>query len=164
MITDYTSFDEVRAALGVSEEEIEDDTLSLPLYSNVLEVELEDIHVSLPGVYSVIAAKSTPTEDEARFLQAARLFATYAVAKHLTTALPLFSPEQITDGKAEFRRAQQGLPYQRVIEAVTREYNRFRGRLHQLFALINSSAGSTAPTKIYFGVVSPSEDPIAGGV
>lgn len=161
LLTDYTTFPEVRAALGVSADEIEDDTLNLPLYADMLQIELEDININLPSVYVATKALATKTDDQMRFLQTAHLFATYAVARQLTTSLPLFSPEQITDGKAAIRRSQD-TPYQKVIDAVGREYSRFRLRLDQLFALVNSSASADKVVKSYFGVISPSVDPITG--
>jgi hypothetical protein len=160
-LTEYTTYDEVRAALGVASDEIEDSTLDLRMYSDMLQVDLEDIHVNLPATYTTKKALATPSDDEKRFLQAAHLFATYAVAKQLTTSLPLFSPEQIGDGKAVFRRTQE-TPYAKVISAVGSEYSRFRARLETLFGLITSSASAGATPKTYFGIVAPSYDPITG--
>jgi hypothetical protein len=160
-VTDYTTFPEVRAALGVAEDELENDTLDLPLYSDMLQIELEDIHISLPTVYATTKDLATKTADQLRFLQTAHLFATYAVARQLTTSLPLFSPEQITDGKAVLKRSQE-TPYQKVIDAVGREYSRFRVRLDQMFAIVNSSTSADKVVKSYFGVISPSVDPIIG--
>ena len=54
-LTDYTSYDEVRAALGVSAEELEDETLQLDFYSISLTAELEDIADTLvSGVLDVL--------------------------------------------------------------------------------------------------------------
>lgn len=163
VITDYTTFDEVRAALGISDEELEDSQIDLPLYANVLRIELEDIHVNVPTLYATIKGQSSTTQDEERFLEAAHLFATYCVAKQVSTALQLLSPEQVTDGKAMFRRSQADTPYQKVIDAVGRQHSRFRDRLSQLFAIVNSSAPSNRVAKIYLSVVSPGADPVTGG-
>ena len=161
LVTDYTTFPEIRAALGVADDELEDETLNLDLYADMLQVELEDIHVNLPAAYDIAKAEDTPTEDQRRFVQAAHLFATYAVARQLTTSLPLFSPEQITDGKAAMRRSQD-TPFQKVTEAIGREYARFRNRLDQMFAVINSTTSTATVKRSYFGIISPSSDPITG--
>lgn len=162
-ITDYTSYEEVRAALGVTDEDLEDDQLVLQMYADVLQIELEDVHVNLIGTYNDAVATATPTVDQQRFMQAAHLFATYAVARHLAATLPLFSPEQVTDGKAMTRRAQSDGPYQKAIEAVGREYARFRVRLSQMFAVLSSSStGSSLVAKSYFSTVTPSSDPVTG--
>lgn len=161
LLTDYTTYDEVRAALGVNVDEVDDATLALPLYENILQVELEDIDMDIPTLYESVSALPTPTDDQLRFMQAAHLFATYAVAKQLTTSLPLFSPEQITDGKAMIRR-NQDTPYKAVIEAVAREYTRFKSRLEKMFAVVNSTSAAGAVAKTYFSVASPTSDPITG--
>lgn len=160
-VTTYTTYSEIRAALGVSEDEIEDTTLALPMYGNMLDMELEEVAVTLPSVFTTISALTTKTEDQVRFLAAAHLFATYAVANKLTSSLPLFSPEQITDGKAAFKRTSQN-PYAQVIEAVGKEYGRFKKRLEQLFAVVNSSTSAGTVSLSYVGVVTPAYDPITG--
>lgn len=161
-VTDYTTYAEIRAALGVAEEEVEDDTIALPLYGDTLQIDLEDIHVNLPSSYETIKQLSVPSDDQKRFLQAAHLFATYSVARQLASALPLFSPEQIGDGKAALRRSAQENPQQKVIEAVNTQYARFRSRLDQMFSVVNSSTSMGAVSKAYFGAVVPSSDPITG--
>lgn len=162
-LTDYTDYDSVRAALGVSVDELEDGTLALPLYEYALTAELDDISVSLSDTIDTVKAidPSSRTSVEEKFLQAAQLFATYAVAKQLASSLPLFSPEQITDGKAAFRRNQDS-PYKMVISAITSQYERFRTRVAELLALVTSSSGSTATAKVYFSVSVPSSDPVTG--
>lgn len=162
LITDYTSFDEVRAALGVSSEEVEDETLNLAMYAEMLLIDIEDVNMGIPALYTSLKATTPLTADQERFMQTAHLFATYAVARQLTTSLPLFSPEQITDGKAMMRRQQANNPYQQVIDAVSREFTRFRMRLDQMFAVVNSTAGQDKVTKTYFAKSSPSTDPITG--
>ena len=163
-LTSYTSYDEVRAALGVTDEELEDVTLALPLYEDVLEVELEDINIGLASQFAVVVAKDplTLTALESKFLQSVRLFSTYAVAKHLTTSLPLFSPEEITDSKASLKRSGSETPYARVTDSVVQQYNRFRKRLAEAYGAVVSSASATYTPKRYFAVVSPSSDPLTG--
>lgn len=162
LVTDYTTCAEIRAALGVSDDELEDVTIQLPMYSNMLEMELEEVAVTLPATYTTVSALTVKTDDQARFLNAAHLFATYAVAKQLTVSLPLFSPEQLTDGKAAFKRSSQGNPYALVIEAVTKDFSRFKKRLEQLFAVVNSSTASNTVMRNLMSVSSPSYDPVTG--
>lgn len=165
LITEYTTFEEVRAALGVSDDELEDDQINLPMYGDMLQIDLEDVHVNVPSVY--VAAKQaveagSASDDQRRFAQAAHLFATYAIARQLAGTLPLFSPEQITDGKAMIRRSQSDSPYKMAVDTVNREFARFRGRLDQMFAVVNSSSGTTTAAKSFLSVVSPGADPVTG--
>ena len=103
-ITEFTSYADVRAALGVSEDDLEDGTLELDLYADMLEVEFEDVSATFLTTYAAAQATDTPTEAQARFLKATRLFSTYAIAKHLTASLPLFAAKDVTDSKATVTR------------------------------------------------------------
>ena len=159
MLTDYTSYADIRAALGVSDEDLEDTTLALPLYSDYLTQELEDIALTLPDTYATVKAGSTPSAAELRFLTACQLFATFAVAKQLTAALPLFAAKQVTDGKAAVQRFDN--PYRDTVKNVAEQYDKQRTRLVAALAAIGTSGKSSVMQK-YFSVVSPASDPVTG--
>jgi hypothetical protein len=161
LITDYTTYDEIRATLGVSDEELEDETLALNLYNDALLVELEGVSLTLPDTYELKRVLATPTAAETRFLAASRLFATYAVAKQLTGSLPLFSPKDISDGKASTARYTAD-PYKAVIAAINQQYDRFKKRLQEAFATMNATTASVSVAKSYFGIVSPTSDTVIG--
>jgi len=159
MITDYTTYDDVRAVLGVSAEDLEDATLALKVYSDYLEGEMEDVDVGLPDTYADIQLIDTPTSVEARFLRACSLFATYAVARHLAGALPLFAAKQNTDGKAEVQRFDTS--YRDTIKSVNEQYGKVRERLIAAMAAVGTTAAAVTPA-VYMSVVSPSYDPVTG--
>ncbi len=161
LITDYTTYDDIRATLGVSAEELEDVTIALQLYLDMLTVELEDIDATLPATYATKDLLVSPTAPEVRFLAASRLFATYAVAKHLTGSLPLFSPKDVSDGKALTGRYSMD-PYKPVISAVNQQYDRFQKRLQEAWATMNATTATVAAAKSYFSIVVPSTDPVTG--
>ena len=98
MITTYTTYDEVRATLGVSDDEIVDATLALPIWATNLEFALDEFSAVLVATYETIAVK----EESSR--TGTRLFATYTVAEDLLKSLPMFSFKRLTDGKAEAER------------------------------------------------------------
>ena len=159
MLTDYTAYADIRAALGISDEDLDDATLALPLYGDYLTQELEDISLTLPETYSTIKANGTPSPAELRFLKTCNLFATFAVAKQLTAALPLFAAKQVTDGKAAVQRFDT--PYRDTIKNVLEQYDKQRTRL---IASLDSIGRSTkaAVTPVYFAAVSPAYDPVTG--
>lgn len=159
-LTDYTTYDDIRAALGVAPEELEDATLTLAIYQDNLEVELEEVNINLPSQFATTSAVATPSDTEQRFLQATRLFAVYAVARHLTQTLPMFGPKDLTDGKAALARVND--PHKLVIEAVNRQYGRFRARLEDQYSKVTSTSVAAAITPVYLSVVSPSVDPVTG--
>lgn len=159
MLTDYTTYNDVRAALGVSEEDIPDDVLGLNLYGDTLTQEFEEISLTLESTYISTIALPTPTDIEVRFISACSLFAAYSVAKQLTAAMPLFAAKQVTDGKAQVSRFDN--PYKDVIAQVTAQYEKARSRLVAAYGLIISVTTVTTP-KVYFGVILPSVDPVTG--
>lgn len=118
-LADYTSYDEIRALLGVSDEELEDATLVLPAYSTDLELTISEVSTLAMPMYETIKAKAANdrTADEARYMITFDLFCSYAVAKHLLTSLPLFAYLRTTDGKAEIDRADRFEDVRRGVEA-----------------------------------------------
>ena len=155
----YTTYADIRAALGVSDEDLEDSTLGLNLYANYLTQEMEDVSLTLESTFTTAAAVVTPSAEQTRFLTATRLFATFAVAKQLTAALPLFSAKQISDGKATMQRFDN--PYRDTIKNVLEQYDRTRNRLISALSALGTSTTASV-TKSYFSVVSPDTDPIVG--
>lgn len=134
VITDYTTYADIRAALGVSEDDIEDATLALSLYADYLQGELEDIDLTLTSVYATVKAEAAPSDAQKRFLATCRLFSTFAVAKQLTASLPLFAAKNVSDGKATVGRFDN--PYKDVIASVNSQYDKMKSRLvAALFAL-----------------------------
>lgn len=167
-LTDYVKFDDIRAALGVSADEIEDTTLSLELYESDLLSQLEElgeeVNQDLLELYEPFkedADVEAMSKNEARFYRAMRSFSTYAVAKHLCTALPLFSPKDITDGKASTSRYASN-PYKDTIEGIAGQFDLNRTRLLQAVAALGSTSVATPTSRVYMSRVAPATDPITG--
>ncbi len=159
MLTDYTTYNDLRAALGVSSTDLTDEVLSLNLYELILKQEFENIDLTLESTYITTEALTTPTAAEMRFLAATDLFATYAVAKHLTASLPMFSFKQLTDGKAQGTRFDN--PYKDTVAYVKSQYDAAKSKLVEAFAAVGTTVTPTV-TKSYFSIVSPSTDPVVG--
>lgn len=160
-LIDYTTYDDIRACLGVTDEEIEDSTLALGLYEMNLQAELEDISYDLAGDYATVAALGSRSAVEERFYQTTRLFAAYAVAKQLCTSLPLFSPKTITDGKAAVMRHADS-PYKAVIAEVGTQYERFRLRLDKAYADYKVTSVPAQALRPFLSAASPASDPVTG--
>lgn len=161
-ILDYTSYDEVRALLGVSSDELEDGTLALPVYATNLEAELRDIKVSLPTDYQSIHALTTRSAEQQWFYDIARFYAAHVVARQLCTSLPLFSPREISDGKANVVRFAQN-PFQTTIDRIDDQYNVARRRLESAYAALPSaSTATTTARRVFFSSASGATDPVTG--
>lgn len=158
-LVEFTSYDDIRAALGVSEDEIVDATLSLPLYEYNLTSELEEVSLTLIADFVALPAIQSTTQR--RFKEATVLFATYVVAKQLTTSLPLFSPKEISDGKAHTTRYAQD-PYKATIASVLAQYEKGKARLATAYAALTAASAPTTTFRKYVSSALSSSDPVAG--
>ncbi len=78
MLTDYTTYNDLRAALGVSSTDLPDEVLSLNLYELILKQEFEAIDLTLESTYIMTEALTTPTAAAASARR--RLWASRRVA------------------------------------------------------------------------------------
>jgi hypothetical protein len=162
MLTDYTTYDDVRSALGVSSDELEDVTLGLETWDHNLQFELEDINAGLPGAYATIVgiAAASRTPAQAKLYRATRYFSTLAVAYSLTASLPMFGPKDISDGKATVSRFADS-PYRAVVSSVKSQYEIARDRLKDAWAESNAST-SVVTARPYMSTSVPNYDPVTG--
>jgi hypothetical protein len=158
-ITDYTSCNDIRAVLGVTSDELDDTTISLDVYRFNLDSEFEDIHLSLKSSFATVkaVAELTRSETEERLYRTVNMFATYAVARQLLGALPLFSPKEITDGKAGMSRYASD-PYKETMKRVEKQYETARARCSKALEGYLTTFSSNRVSRPYMGVVSPATD------
>lgn len=162
MLAPYTTNDQVRAVLGVSEEELLDATLDLPIYEANLRQELAAVGASAAVDYVTATGEGTPSAVDQAFIDAVTLFAPTAVALHLAQSLPLFVVKQVTDGKAAATRHTDS-PFQGAIDACRKNYERFRQALQRTYAVYKSvSAPNVTATPTLFAGSQPSSDPVTG--
>jgi hypothetical protein len=129
-LTEFTTYDEIRAVLGVSDDELTDSTLELPLYALALSMELEDIDATLEAQYIAIKAQTDKTPLEQKLLDVVSVFSAYAISKNLLTSMPLFAPKRITDGSAETERVTD--PFSGVREGVNSMYAILKNRIKRI--------------------------------
>ena len=158
-LSNYTTLADIRGALGVSDEELEDDVLLLQLYEDHLRADLDAISYDLHTVHSGLQAQAVLTGPEERFMRYARLFATYSVAKALTVTLPMFGPKAIEDGKARMERFTD--PYKDTVKKVEAEYDRWRKALQDALLSLGQT-GATRAVRPYVLGVTPATNPITG--
>lgn len=161
-ITQFTSYSDVRAVLGVADDELEDATLALEVYASHLEMELDDIHPALIAKYFETEGvdEATRTETQAKFYKLTRLFAAYAVARQCVSGLPMFGPKDVSDGKAVVSRFADS-PYKQVIDEVKTQYDRLLLALEKIFSeLISVSATTT--TRTYMAAIGQGIDRVTG--
>jgi hypothetical protein len=107
LITAYTSYNEIRAALGVSEEEVPDGDLELPTRLTLLEEAITDLHPGLLPLWSTLPDESLRSAEQSRFAKLLSLYATYAVAADLLVTVELFGYQKVADGRASTERSEK---------------------------------------------------------
>ena len=162
-LLDYTTYDDIRAVLGVSTDEIEDATLSLAVYEYGLASEIRSVSRTLVSdlatVYAI--AESSWTDAQRELVEGMSLFCTYSVARQLLTSLPLFSPKEISDGKASTVRYSTN-PYEETIRRVENEYVRYKTELDSAYAAVKSSSVTARIDRTFMVVSTPTSDPVTG--
>lgn len=157
-ITQFTSYDEVRAVLGLPAKELPDATLALPLYGKILKSNLVAIGASIVTDYATAKASYTTTA-EINFCDAFELFALYDVAWSVCDALPSLSPRTITDGKAMLQRQLDS--YKPVLDAVQARRSLHSEALKSAYAVVGGAVGATYTVSL-FAVSTPDTDPVTG--
>jgi len=163
-ISDITSYDEIRATLGVDETELPNTVLGLEMYRLNLNAEIQTVDSTLEAKFGVVEdiAEGTRTADQQGLFMAMSLFALYTVALHLTDSLPLFSPKSITDGKAAVGRYADS-PYKETILAIKSQASKFKEDLIAALAVYDGTTATVVGLPNYVGTVSPDFDPVVGG-
>lgn len=167
MLTQYTSYDEIRAAIGVAQEEIEDDVLSLPNYELILGFDLDELGDFTPTVQALFLAlidntvTPSPTVNEARFVSIMQVYAPYVIARHLLRTLTMFAPKLIKDSKTEMDRMTD--PYADTKVAVESFYQLMRTRLLAAYGVLYpSTTFAVIKTPVPLIAVGLAADPVTG--
>lgn len=162
------SFDDVRAVLGVSDEELSDETLSLNLYKVALTEAYEDVSSTLLDLVVELQTKealvkedptaTNMTRPEKRLLGLSSVYATYVVAVEAASSMPMFAAQTISDGKAEGSRFAGA--YQSTLQDAKAQLEDYRNRLQNL--LTESFNGQAVTATIYtpFSRATLSIDPV----
>lgn len=148
-------FETIRAILGVSDDEVSDEVLNLPIYNLQAQEALTDVSETLQGSVQAAKGLTPPTPKSTRLVKLAETYQAYATAKMLLTALPMFAPKRITDGRAEQERVQD--PFKDVKEGLGAALIDLRYKTKQAEAVFNAEqSGTTAPaaTRTFYTLVS----------
>lgn len=164
----FTTADSVRGVLGLSPQELSDDTLALEMYAMGLKMELDavgepdndgDLIDEFESILDIDESARTP--PQVNLHAAVILFSPFAVARHLSSSLPLFTQRSVTDGKAAMSRHAES-PFKDVINQCKQDYERFRQNLEKRWATLESTTAvlEEAPTLVV--ISSPSINPVTG--
>lgn len=160
MITDYTPYADIRSILGVSDEEVSDTELALPIWSLLLDDKFSDISDSVATNFEAISLidVASRTTAQTKFMSTASMYAAYAVAQELLVSLPMMGFKRVTDGKAEQERFDR---WDDVRMGVEKGANAMRVKLRLALAVIDSTYSvPTAVTRLSILTTGLATDPI----
>lgn len=161
LLSNYTSFDEVRAVLGVSIDELSDATLSLNLYVFNLALELDEVDLGVASYYAPFITVPAVKKTDIRFSQCVSLFSAYAVARQACAALPMFGPKEQTDGKSSLVRFAND-PYKITIARINEQYQKAKVALDVAYSATQAVTAPPVSTRPYLSVVLANYDPVTG--
>lgn len=96
-MTDFTSYDSIRAVLGVAIEEIPDATCGNVIYLTQLTERLLAINSTLTADYIALLPGPPVAATDLRFFNLVQTYAAYYVAGRMVGSLPLFAAKTIAD-------------------------------------------------------------------
>lgn len=159
-ITDYTSYDEIRAVLGLDAIELTDESLALDLYASVLQRTLrgttDSSGKSLYTYYDELYS-SASTDDEETLLGLLREFSTYTVAVACLPGLSFLIKKSESDGKANITRFSSEATFKDVANNVSQKLNEIRT---EILTMVGASTSYNAITPLKR--VAPDSDPVTG--
>jgi len=139
----YSSYDQVRACLGVTAKEIPDKVITDLSLEVLTEMELDPVY---PGHAAVVSAveNNTATSEERRIFNLLRLFCAYQTAVFLLPQLQMLTAQMLSDGDAQMRRFTPD-----DIEETKRQ---IRGTLASIKEKLNPELYSITPFNPVFAV------------
>lgn len=134
-ITDYTSYAEIRAVIGVDAVELPDVTLGLSVFTSALRRALRSITnsngESLITLFNAINPLSM-TEFEEHLYYTIKEYATYAVADACCSGLSMFALKSDSDGKASQTRFSSEATFKDVVRNIRERIASLTGELDSL--------------------------------
>lgn len=157
-LTDFCQYTEIRAVLGVLSDDIDDETLALPLYGRLLSFALAEVDTSIEAFYLTLKDKDGPTAQEVKFVDLVQVFSGYAVAKELLPALPQFAAQRFVHGKDDMERK----PFDPAAteKAILTAISRLSDKLLAAYAVLNPSSAVQPATRRTLFSSSRGTDPV----
>jgi hypothetical protein len=164
MLSDYTTYDSVRAVLGVSSRVFPDAVMATEIYELALRADLIQVGqgvsetADLDADYLALIDESMSLATAAQnFYNAVRLFSAHSAAFKALAAMPELSPTFISDSKASLRKDKSA-----VTSIVTGDYAKYRRHLAVMYAAFLDVAAPASFQPNLMGLSIPDFDPVTG--
>lgn len=158
-LSDYIDdYAEVRAALGVTDLELPDETLELSMYARTLQIALSSTTGTFSGttgslisIYDALSVLPTPDAGQELMLFLIKEYALYVVAESLLPTLGMFATRRLSDGKAAGERfSGHDLSEKTVAEQI-------RARLSSLASQLNEHMGVAVESPMLLVLAQPED-------
>jgi hypothetical protein len=160
-LTDLTSYDAIRGALGLSSDEIDDSVLGADYLLFSVKAELRAVSALVAYMFIMEKAEEERTDAEQELFEAVQLYVPYVVGMQLRSTLPLGAPKQIGDGKAVLAR-DAGAPFALTMQVLNAEYARLKVLVQNAVTTFNGETVTQAKPQMYVAAGVPSYDPVTG--
>lgn len=158
-LTTYTTYDTVRAVVGLSPKELADDTLALPLYEQLLKEDLDSVSSELNATFVALPVSGLSTYQQ-KLKDQVEVFSAYSVAEKLLSPAGIFCPQVVNDGRAS--RDNGADPYANLRIDVPKMMAVLRTRISITLDLLAVSSTVSVRTYSLVGSTGLAVDPVTG--
>ena len=152
-IDDFITSDNVRAVLGVSNEEIPDEAiLAMELEASLLADTSDWL-----STYSTIkdeGRSSSPTADQTQLFRLLKLYAIHYCAEQLIPSIQSSSLFVMSDGNVDFRRFEEKDKFGKILERMRTHKNKYKEMI------LDKVTSLSASTYVVMGNAEADYDPI----
>ena len=152
-ISQYTNSDAVRAAIGVDDEDVDDNVFKDRSMDVELLVDLDTWVATHSTIWTAGDPASSPSATEITERRYLQMYAMWFCATKLA-ALRLSMPQMVGDGKSEMRRFQE-INWEAVMENAQAEAANYK-------RLLEDELGVAAGAVTVMSKASPGYDPVVG--
>ena len=160
MLLDYTDPITIRALLGVSDLEIEDSQLALPMYVLTIESGIDSLSTEVMPLFLTTTALTVQSPLQKRFCSSVKLYAGTLVALELLPTLPMAAPKRIMDEKASLERVND--PYALLVANMKATLDTLGNRILSSMATLDPTKAVTRLRRTFAVSVGLVIDPVTG--
>lgn len=155
----YTSANDIRAVLGVDDDELTDATISAQSYDDKVTLSLARAYPDSDpeATYATCSSASSPTRDQKLYCSAFRQFVLMSFAEAFIPSLPLMAPKSVGDNKVSVERFA-GNPFESTIRSIRDGVATATLDLTTMLQKINSSSSEVVVSRPYFSTPAPTRN------
>lgn len=162
-LTDFTTYSDIRAIVGLTSDELPDSDLDLESFIFGLQFELKSVGATLEADYMdamIAVQQATATVAQTDFYRATKLFSTTYVGLTVAYSLPMRAQKSITDGKAGVTRFSDS-PYKETLNNLQTLTAAAKAAMSEKYSILKGIV-TRRTLATFMLAVRPSTDPVTG--